>query len=575
MNSETQSCQNCKKDFVIESEDFLFYERIKVPAPTFCPDCRKQRRLAWRNDFFLYSRSCDLCKKSIVSVYAPGTKRIIYCSKCWWSDQWSADEYARDFDFSRPFFKQFRELQETVPALALINDNDIASVNCEYTQDFAFGKNCYLCFISWNVENCRFSVYLDGVKEIVDSMGVFENAEYIYESMFVDSSYRCRNIYFSRNMQESSFCYDCHDSSHCFLSAGLRHKQYYIKNQPYAKEEYEKAIAVYRLDTHTGVERAKKEFSEVLLKFPRKFANVIRSINSIGDCMDQCKNVFQSFNVGATENSKYLQDCERSKDGYDISVGGEWSECYESVTPDQSYRGLFTIYSWKNTEVSYSDSCHSSHYLFGCVGVKKGQYQIFNKQYSKEDYITMRQKVVEHMQQTKEWGEFFPAHMSPFGYNISSANLYFPLDRERALAQGFQWEEQIQLTRGAETIQEIPDSIRDAPGTIIKETLACKTCQRNYKILPPELEFYKSMSIPIPRECFYCRNLARFKFRNPQKLWHRICTCGGVQSQNRIYQNQASHSHGTGSCPNSFETAYAPDRPEIVYCEQCYQSEVI
>jgi len=26
--------------------------------------------------------------------------------------------------------------------------------------------------------------------------------------------------------------------------------------------------------------------------------------------------------------------------------------------------------------------------------------------------------------------------------------------------------------------------------------------------------------------------------------------------------------------PNEFETAYAPDRPEIVYCEKCYQQEV-
>ena len=29
--------QNCKKEFTIEPEDFNFYEKIKVPAPTFCP----------------------------------------------------------------------------------------------------------------------------------------------------------------------------------------------------------------------------------------------------------------------------------------------------------------------------------------------------------------------------------------------------------------------------------------------------------------------------------------------------------------------------------------------------------
>jgi len=34
-NSQTKICQNCKKEFIIEPEDFEFYEKIKVPTPTF------------------------------------------------------------------------------------------------------------------------------------------------------------------------------------------------------------------------------------------------------------------------------------------------------------------------------------------------------------------------------------------------------------------------------------------------------------------------------------------------------------------------------------------------------------
>ena len=33
--SVSTTCQNCKKDFIIESGDFLFYEKMKVPPPTF------------------------------------------------------------------------------------------------------------------------------------------------------------------------------------------------------------------------------------------------------------------------------------------------------------------------------------------------------------------------------------------------------------------------------------------------------------------------------------------------------------------------------------------------------------
>ncbi|NVN97437.1 hypothetical protein HXX01_04405, partial [Candidatus Nomurabacteria bacterium] len=54
MKSETKVCQNCKLDFTIEPDDFLFYEKIKVPAPTWCPDCRMIRKMVWRNERTLY-----------------------------------------------------------------------------------------------------------------------------------------------------------------------------------------------------------------------------------------------------------------------------------------------------------------------------------------------------------------------------------------------------------------------------------------------------------------------------------------------------------------------------------------
>src|SRR3990167_4454590 len=98
MNSETkthsqssvsENCQNCKKDFVIEPDDFDFYEKMKVPAPTFCPDCRLQRRLSFRNERMLYKRACDLCGKQVISAYRPENGYNMYCQECWWSDKWN------------------------------------------------------------------------------------------------------------------------------------------------------------------------------------------------------------------------------------------------------------------------------------------------------------------------------------------------------------------------------------------------------------------------------------------------------------------------------------------------------
>ena len=103
-------CQNCKKDFTIEPDDFGFYEKIKVPPPTFCPECRRQRRWAWRNNMSLYSRKCASCDKSVVSLYAPSSDITIYCNKCWWSDKWDAKTYGVDYDFSVNFFSQLRKI---------------------------------------------------------------------------------------------------------------------------------------------------------------------------------------------------------------------------------------------------------------------------------------------------------------------------------------------------------------------------------------------------------------------------------------------------------------------------------
>ena len=59
MSSEKKICQNCRGEFTLEPDDFSFYEKIKVPPPTFCFDCRLQRKLAFVNERTLFKRKCD------------------------------------------------------------------------------------------------------------------------------------------------------------------------------------------------------------------------------------------------------------------------------------------------------------------------------------------------------------------------------------------------------------------------------------------------------------------------------------------------------------------------------------
>jgi hypothetical protein len=74
----TRTCQNknfseyCEGEFVITPDDFQFYDKIKVPPPTFCPRCRSIRRMNNTNERVLYYRKCDKTGDSIMSMFPDG-----------------------------------------------------------------------------------------------------------------------------------------------------------------------------------------------------------------------------------------------------------------------------------------------------------------------------------------------------------------------------------------------------------------------------------------------------------------------------------------------------------------------
>src|SRR3989338_7213427 len=96
-----QKCKKCRQEFILDKDDLVFYEKMKVPPPLVCPDCRFKMRALFRNETTLYSgRKCGLCAKSIISMYNPKSPYIIYCQDCFYSEKWEPKDYGRDYDFS-------------------------------------------------------------------------------------------------------------------------------------------------------------------------------------------------------------------------------------------------------------------------------------------------------------------------------------------------------------------------------------------------------------------------------------------------------------------------------------------
>jgi len=566
MEKETKICQSCKKDFVIEPEDFDFYEKIKVPAPTLCPECRQRKRYAWRNERTLYRRNCDLCGKSTVTIYSPNKPYKVYCSSCWWSDKWSGYDFGRDFDFSRPFFPQWQELQLQVPRQALLNKNSVGS---EYTHHSGNNKNCYLSFVTFDSENVLYSSNIwKNAHNCCDCTMLTEAGDLLYECVDCVRCYKGQFCSFCRDCTDCYYCYDCRGCQNCFLCYNLRSKNYCILNQQYTKEEYVKKIAEWNLNLYDTRQKLWQQYAALVKNEAiHKGAEIEQSVNVSGSMIFNCKNVKNSFDVYDTEDSRYLIaigfGTKDSMDSYHF--GFECEIVYESHALIHAYNVLFSHLSYDDSHIMYCDGCHNSQNLFGCVGIKHGEYAIFNKKYSKEEYNVVKEKIICHMKETKEFGEFFPSQLSPFGYNETQGQIHMPLAKERAVVAGYKWEDRLPGTFGKETIEpeKIPDSIINVDASILGEILICTSCRKNYNIVQSELDFYKSQNIPIPRRCPDCRYAARIAQRPVRHTTPRRCNCDKI-----------SHTHESSQCPNIFETPFSAENATKIYCKECYNAEV-
>lgn len=549
------------------------------------------RRFLFRNERSFYKRSCRICKKEIISIFAPEVDHNVVCQPCWWSDKWDPLDYGVDYDFNRPFFEQFAELWSKIPVPALFTQNCDDSPYTNHTHD---SKNSYLVFGGSMVENTMYAARLGHVKDSVD-VTAGSNLELCYDAIACNDSEKLFYSIRSEQSFDSYFLKDCRNMGNSFACVNLRNKQYHIFNEPHAKDAYKEKLKEFDLGSYRAVTKLKSEFEAFSLQFPRKFANIVKSEDATGDNITNSRRCRSCFNLyREMEDCAFVINALEMKDGYDgygFGVGAE--RLYEGIDSGIKAGDMaFTFFVHGCFNVRYCFYCHGSSHLFGCIGMRNKEFSILNKQYSKAEYERLVPQIIEHMQQmpyrdsgkrTFGFGEFFPPELSPFAYNETAAQEYFPLTKKQVVDRGYRWREPEERSYPITLSSDrIPDHIKDVSDSILRETIGCahggachEQCTTAFKVIPQEFEFYKKMNIPVPRLCPNCRHYERLKQQNPYRLWHRRCTCGGIRSDNNIYQNQTTHFHGMSPCPNEFETSYAPDRPEIVYCEACYQAEVV
>jgi hypothetical protein len=404
------------------------------------------------------------------------------------------------------------------------------------------------------------------------------NLELSYENVQCQNSQKLFFSQYCDNCSDSYFLHQCRNCVDCFGCTNLRNKQNYWFNQQLTREEYKKRIKQVDLGSFKNLISNLEEFKNIYNKSIHKYAQFINTTNCTGDNIRNARDCKICFDINGpeSENSKYvIYAVQGVKDSYDSYGMPKVERIYEALASGfdmmENLDYAFTIFARGSKNIQYSINCSASQNLFGCVGLDKKEYCILNKQYTKEEYEKLVQKIKKHMDEVPytdkrktiyKYGEFFPTELSPFAYNETTAQEHFPLTQKNAQEMNYEWRESDAKNYKIDLkTDDLPDHIKDADESIVGKVIECShkgechhQCTTAFKIIKEELQFYQRLNLPLPRLCPNCRHYQRLSHRNPFRLWHRKCMKPG--------------------CANEFETSYSPDRPEIIYCESCYNAEV-
>ena len=204
-------------------------------------------------------------------------------------------------------------------------------------------------------------------------------------------------------------------------------------------------------------------------------------------------------------------------------------------------------------------------HLAVCAEMNGKQYCILNKQYTKEEYEILVPKIIEQMKKVPYvdkqgrsygYGEFFPSEISPFAYNETVAQDYFPIDEKTAEFKGYLWREYTP-NKYKTTIKgkDLPQTIAEVDDSILNEVIECEITNKPFKILEEELNFYRRLNLPLPSVHPDERHNMRLKLRNPMILRKRMFYFGDKE----------------------VDTTYLPvleGGPEKVVCTEHYNQEI-
>jgi len=548
-------CRFSGEKFYVRPEDVEFYKMIRVPLPTVAPAERTRMKLAYDNSYFLFRGKSAYSGKPIISLYPPGSPYRVYEHQLWYSDQWNPLDFGREYNSSRSFFEQFQELRLVVPRPNLISST--SNVDSEYTNVSKNLKNCYLTFWVDGGENLGYIDCCEKIRDSYDGIGL-NNCSDCSNILDGWNLFNCHYCEYSRDCLDSYFLVDCRNCTNCFMCSNLRNKKYCFFNEQLTKEEYEKRIRAINLGNYKVLQAYKEKFDELRRKAVYRANHKEHTVDSYGEWLLNCKNCYECYFVRDSENCAYVLGSARCKDCFDCFGGFSGERCYEFMNGagSHNYDIKFSYMLDASRSCEYSEFLTNCENCFGCVGLSNRKFCILNVQYTQEEYWKQLDEIKTMMLERGEYGEFFPKEMFPFPYNVSLA-YSFPGydDLKKAQFLGYRVENIQDVSQEATyeivAADDLPADISDVTDDILRKAIWDQKNDLKFRIIRPELEFYRRHNLPLPRIA------PMIRFAN----WRKRFT---IRVQ--MYPRSCAR------CGKSIETPYPPDAPEKnIWCEECYR----
>lgn len=514
----SDTCKNCGNQFdYSKAQKHASVHGIK--APQFCRLCSWQKKLSFENEYNVYKRKCDATGKTIVSVYKENAHFPVYERNYWMSDDWDLPEL--NYDPNKSFFEQYFELSKLAPRP---NVNCVNAENSEYAHLVFDSRNCYLSF---QVFLCDKVIGCYRVVRVRDSVNSFfcSDSELLCECANCHKGYNLSFCEDCEDCSDSAFLFDCKGCRNCFMSYNLRGKQYYFKNEKLSKQQYQERVKEYNLTNLEGRQKAKMEFESLRKNFIVKASHQINCENCFGDYLVGCKGCEEIYFSDGCEDSCDILRGTEDTDSFDAVVGGKIELCYNVLQPGYSYKCSFGISCNHCNETHFSEYCDFCDDCIGCISLKRGKFCILNKKYSEEEYKKLKEHIFAELSggigQMAGAEAFFDPAKSPFAYEETIADLYFPKSN-------------------------FSDQKK------FNEVGKCDYCGRGLSLSEAEEGLYKKMNVATAKTCFNCR----------------------IQSLARPYSAVVMEKAKCSSCGKEvFKGKSARDFGRL-YCEECYLKEV-